>query len=143
MIFYLFFDHLYGFRQSNFWRSEQSQSVFHHVFFCHNILRRLIMGWGNNIENINIDDRKWLTSTTFSTPRNINIEKIRRRSSSFFFLAWAHIDVNHHRNQNWKKNREECWMSLHIKALYIYIKRRYLKVNNVECHFKYWLKTNT
>ena len=45
------------------------------------------LGWGTNNENINIDDRKWLTSTTFSSPRNINIEKVRRRYSSFFFFG--------------------------------------------------------
>ena len=42
-----------------------------------------LWGWGTNNENINIDDRKWLTSTTFSSPRNINIEKVRRPYSSF------------------------------------------------------------
>ena len=47
--------------------------------------RGLGSGWGTNNENINIDDRKWLTSTTFLSPRNINIEKVRRRYSSFFW----------------------------------------------------------
>jgi hypothetical protein len=72
-----------------------------------------IRGWGTNNENINIDDRKWLTLTTFSSPRNINIEKVRRRYSSFFFLGPA---------------RCRCYSLSHLK-----MKKK--NGNNVECHY--------
>ncbi len=71
------------------------------------------LGWGTNNENINIDDRKWLTSTTFSSPRNINIEKVRRRYSSFFFWAQPVVDVILCPIRKWKKKNG----------------------NNVECHY--------
>ncbi len=79
------------------------------------------MGWGTNNKNINIDDCKWLTSTTFSSPRNINIEKVCRRYSSFFFWARPIVDVILCPIRKWKKKNG----------------------NNVECHYIWGLKTIT
>ncbi len=45
-------------------------------------------GWGSNIKTINIDNRKWLTSTSFWSQRNIKIEKVHGHSSSFFW-GWG------------------------------------------------------
>jgi hypothetical protein len=69
-------------------------------------------GWGSNIETINIDNRKWLTSTSFWSQRNINIEKVLGRSSRFFFFfflgggpggAWPNGYVIFCRIWKWKK----------------------------------------
>ncbi len=76
-----------------------------------NICYLTIMRWGTNNKNINIDGRKWLTSTTFSTQRNINIEKVCRRFSRFFFMARLNVDVNLRPIRKCKKrngNNVEC-----------------------------------
>ncbi len=78
--------------------------------FNRNVNKMFCLGLGNNVKNINIDDRKWLTWTTFLTPRNINIEKVRQHCSSFFFFgggAWPDLDVIISGILKLKKNRKK------------------------------------